>query len=73
MASPKRHVDEQLEQLRHDLSSWSGSQENVQARRDLRASCLELAASLSTPEDLFADAFYQVAMPSMTARLDSWG
>lgn len=71
MTSPKRNVEEQLNQLRHDLTSWSGSQENVQARRDLRASCLALAASLNTPEDLFADAFYQVAMPFLTARRDS--
>jgi hypothetical protein len=67
----KRNIDEQLDQLRHDVTSWSGLQENVQARRDLRASCLALAASLSTPEDLFADAFYQVAMPSLTTIRDS--
>ncbi|KAJ5943941.1 hypothetical protein N7516_004109 [Penicillium verrucosum] len=49
-----------LDQLRQNIATWSGCQENVQRRRDLRASALAVAASLGTPEDIFADAFYQV-------------
>jgi hypothetical protein len=55
-------LDTKLDQLRQNIATWSDSRENVQTRRDLRASALALAASLSTPEDIFADAFYQVEM-----------
>ncbi|KAJ9485510.1 hypothetical protein VN97_g7847 [Penicillium thymicola] len=52
-------LDTKLDQLHQNIATWSDSQENVQRRRDLRASALAMAASLSTPEDIFADAFYQ--------------
>lgn len=58
MESSTGDIVRQLDQIRVHIDAFTP--DDAQARRDLRASALALASTLSSPEDIFADAFYQV-------------